>query len=98
MLLSPRPQLRKVVDIHLRFSLNYKGIPYKTIWLEYLEIEGEYKKAGIEPSGKRGGKDLYTCPGLVDPNTGAALADSQRSSRPKPTPQQLLLPKSKRER
>ena len=60
-----------------RYALNIKGAPYKTIWLEYLEIEGEYKKAGIAPSGKRGGKDLYTCPGLVDPNTGTALADSQ---------------------
>lgn len=56
--------------------MNIKGIPYKTVWLEYLEIEDTFKKAGIAPTGTRAGKPLYTCPGLVDPNTGAAIADS----------------------
>ncbi|VDC04770.1 unnamed protein product [Peniophora sp. CBMAI 1063] len=59
-----------------RYALNIKNIPYKTIWVEYLEIEPTFKKAGIPPTGTRGGKDLYTCPAIVDPNTGTAVADS----------------------
>ncbi|THV04418.1 hypothetical protein K435DRAFT_961889 [Dendrothele bispora CBS 962.96] len=60
-----------------RYSLNYKGLPYKTTWLEYPDVEPILKAAGIAPtSTKPDGSPLYTLPAIVDPNTGAAIAES----------------------
>ncbi|KAI0030126.1 hypothetical protein K488DRAFT_54903 [Vararia minispora EC-137] len=59
-----------------RYVLNIKGLPYRTVWLEYPDIETEMKRLSVPPTGKRDGKDLYTLPAIIDPNTGAAIADS----------------------
>jgi hypothetical protein len=54
-----------------RYSLNYKGIPYKTVWLEYEEIEPFSKRLGALPtSNKPDGRPHYTLPMIHDPATG----------------------------
>ncbi|KAJ3533355.1 hypothetical protein NMY22_g7363 [Coprinellus aureogranulatus] len=65
-----------------RFSLNYKGLPYKTEWLEYPEIALVLQKHGIPPYKlKPDGTPHYTVPAIldVDDATGgvkAMLVDS----------------------
>ncbi|KAA1475688.1 hypothetical protein DENSPDRAFT_783865 [Dentipellis sp. KUC8613] len=59
-----------------RFALNIKGIPYRTVWVEYPDIADVCKTIGAEPTGTRFGKPVYTLPAIQDPNTGAVVADS----------------------
>ncbi|THU90805.1 hypothetical protein K435DRAFT_249049 [Dendrothele bispora CBS 962.96] len=62
-----------------RYSLNYKGIPYKTIWVEYPDVASTLKAAGIAPhptTRKPDGSPMYTLPVIVDPNTGTSVSDS----------------------
>ena len=57
--------------------MNYKGIPYRTEWVEFPDIEPLSKKLGIEPTGlKLDGSPLYTLPAIHDPSTGVYIADS----------------------
>ena len=61
----------------LRYTLNFKGIPYKTEWVEYPDIEPLCKKLGIPPTYKKAdGKDHYTLPAIHDPSTGAYVSNS----------------------
>ena len=60
-----------------RLCLNYKGLPYKTEWLEYPEIEPHYIKHGIKPtSTKPDGSPFYTLPAIYDGSTGVYTSDS----------------------
>ena len=60
-----------------RFSLNYKGIPYKTQWIEYPDIETRCKDLGIAPTAKKSnGSAVYTLPAIHDPSTGKYVSDS----------------------
>jgi glutathione S-transferase len=60
-----------------RYTLNFKGIPYKTEWVEFPDIEPVCKKLGIPPTSKKAdGSDHYTLPAIHDPSTGAYMADS----------------------
>ena len=34
----------------VRYALNYKKLPYKTVWVEYLEIEPVARKVGAGPT------------------------------------------------
>jgi hypothetical protein len=53
----------------LRYVPNYKGIPYKTTWLEYPEIEPTMRSIGALPtSTKADGRTHYTLPVFVDPS------------------------------
>ncbi|THU85860.1 hypothetical protein K435DRAFT_763842 [Dendrothele bispora CBS 962.96] len=61
-----------------RYSLNYKGITYKTVWVEYPDIEKTLKDHGIaayttQPDGKT---PLYTLPAIYDPVTKTGLTES----------------------
>ncbi|KAK0481195.1 glutathione S-transferase [Armillaria luteobubalina] len=62
----------------VRYALNYKGIPYRTEWVEYPDIEGLYKTFGIPASATK--KDrvtpYYTLPLLRDLSTGAIISES----------------------
>ncbi|KAF8996518.1 hypothetical protein BDQ17DRAFT_1310307 [Cyathus striatus] len=61
----------------VRYILNYKGLPYKTEFVEYPDIEAVSKKLGLQPTGtKLDGSPLYTLPAIYDSTTGKALADS----------------------
>jgi len=60
-----------------RAVFNYKGIPYRTEWVEVPDIEPLSKKLGIKPNGqKKDGSPYYTLPAIYDPATGTAIADS----------------------
>ncbi|KAF9443132.1 hypothetical protein P691DRAFT_779056 [Macrolepiota fuliginosa MF-IS2] len=63
-----------------RYVLNYKKLPYKTVYVEFPDIETVSKKAGIPPFGKKpdGVTPHYTCPAITDDTTGAALSDSYK--------------------
>lgn len=57
--------------------MNYKGIPYRTEWVEYPDIEPLSKRLGIDPTGKKpDGSPYYTLPAIHDPSTNTYLADS----------------------
>jgi glutathione S-transferase len=64
-------------DIDSSYVLNLKGIAYKTVWLDYPDIEPELKKLGVEPSTFYVHKKHYTVPTVYDPNTKRAVTDSQ---------------------
>lgn len=57
--------------------MNYKGLAYKTEWIEYPDIEAVCKKIGAAPTNKKpDGRKKYTLPAIYDPNTNRAVADS----------------------
>ncbi|THU85869.1 hypothetical protein K435DRAFT_731956, partial [Dendrothele bispora CBS 962.96] len=61
-----------------RYSLNFKGIPFKTVWVEYPDIEKTLKDLGIaacatKPDGKT---PHYTLPAIYDPVTKTGLTES----------------------
>ncbi|KAF5385139.1 hypothetical protein D9615_001086 [Tricholomella constricta] len=60
-----------------RYSLNFKGLPYKTVWVEYPDIEALCKKIGAPPTAtKADGTPFYTVPAIHDPSTNTVIADS----------------------
>ncbi|TFY74217.1 hypothetical protein EWM64_g9796 [Hericium alpestre] len=61
---------------HHRIALNMKGVPYKTIWVDYCDIEPLSLKLDAPPSTTRAGAPLYTLPLIQDPSTGATVVDS----------------------
>ncbi|KAF8634683.1 hypothetical protein AX15_000784 [Amanita polypyramis BW_CC] len=64
----------------VRYTLNYKGLAYKTIWTEHLDIEKMSKERGIAPTGVNfeNGAPLYTLPAIYDESTGIGLSESHR--------------------
>lgn len=65
------------MSFHNRYSLNFKGLEFKTIWIEYPDIEGIAKELGVKPTGvKLNGDPEYTLPMIVDDSTGVALSES----------------------
>jgi glutathione S-transferase len=65
-----------------RLSLNYKGLPYKTEWIEFPRIANFCKEHGIQatpnPFRQRRGSPYYSLPAIIDNSTNptTALADS----------------------
>ncbi|KAF7347291.1 Glutathione S-transferase-like protein ustS [Mycena venus] len=57
-----------------RYALNFKGIPHKTVFLEYLEIEPLCKKIGAKPTSQT--SPQYTLPVIYDPSTDTVVSDS----------------------
>ncbi|KAH6879623.1 hypothetical protein BKA70DRAFT_1391434 [Coprinopsis sp. MPI-PUGE-AT-0042] len=74
------------------FILNYKRVPYRTVWLEINEVEAAMHRIGAPASGVRpDGRLIYSLPVLVDPvhrspisnpNTIAEYLESQYPARP----------------
>lgn len=64
--------------LRTRYALNVKGLPHKSVWVEYPDIEPLCKKIGAAPGGKQPGTGapLYTLPVIFDPNTNAVVSDS----------------------
>ncbi|KAG9051556.1 hypothetical protein FS837_004066 [Tulasnella sp. UAMH 9824] len=51
------------------FVLNYKQIPYKTVWVSYPDIEPTLKSLGFDPSTvTRAGREWFTLPVISDPS------------------------------
>ncbi|KAI9058483.1 glutathione transferase FuA class [Trametes sanguinea] len=60
-----------------RYCLNIKGLPYKTIWVEYPDIEAVCRKIGASAAQQRAdGSPYYTLPVIYDPNTKSAVTES----------------------
>jgi len=70
---------RTLTPNRLRFSLNLKGLKYKTVWVEFPDIEALYKQLGLEPTSTREPK--YTLPVIHDPSTNKAISDSMEIAR-----------------
>jgi glutathione S-transferase len=67
-----------LIILSSRFALNIKGVSYTTVFVEYPDIEGRLKADSVPSNGtKADSAPFYTLPALVDPNTGAKIADSQ---------------------
>ncbi|KAF8990472.1 hypothetical protein BDQ17DRAFT_1402009 [Cyathus striatus] len=61
----------------IRYCLNYKGLEYKTEWIEYPDIEAVSKKLSIHPTDyQEDGSPYYTLPAIYDSSTGVVLANS----------------------
>ncbi|KAJ7164636.1 hypothetical protein C8R43DRAFT_987643 [Mycena crocata] len=62
-----------------RYALNYKGLAYKTVWVEYPDIADLCKEIGAkETMIRKDGSPYYSLPIIHDPNTGAIISDSFR--------------------
>jgi glutathione S-transferase len=54
-----------------RFALGFKGVPFKTTWVDILDIPDVRKGLGCPPTRKfDDGSDFYTLPMLQDPSAG----------------------------
>lgn len=65
-------------SIMLSFALNFKGLKYKTEWVEYPDIKGVCKDRGARPTTVKsdGVTPHYTLPVIFDPATKTVLEDS----------------------
>ncbi|KAF5361271.1 hypothetical protein D9758_010318 [Tetrapyrgos nigripes] len=61
-----------------RYALNFKNIPYKTIWVEYPDIEPTLKQLNIAPCMTKadGVTPHYTLPAIYDPVRKEGVTDS----------------------
>ncbi|KAH8834544.1 hypothetical protein DL96DRAFT_1457399 [Flagelloscypha sp. PMI_526] len=51
----------------IRFILNFKRIPYETVWVEFPQVEATLRQIGAPPSSVRSdGRPVYTLPVIVD--------------------------------
>ncbi|KAF7302793.1 Glutathione transferase fungal specific class A [Mycena kentingensis (nom. inval.)] len=63
---SISPNVAKV-----RFALNFKGLAFKTVFVEFVDLPAIYEHIQAKPIGAK-----YTLPVLHDASTGMALANS----------------------
>ncbi|EGN99550.1 hypothetical protein SERLA73DRAFT_106153 [Serpula lacrymans var. lacrymans S7.3] len=60
-----------------RYTLAYKGLAFKTVWIELPDIAKRMKAIDAKPTGhKPDGSDSYTLPVIQDPSTGVVVSDS----------------------
>lgn len=60
-----------------RLALNFKGVPYSTIWVPLPDVEKVRRSVKVPACRKFGdGSDYYTLPIITDPNTDEAVGDS----------------------
>nr|VWO95979.1 Type III effector protein gala6 [Ganoderma boninense] len=51
-----------------RFILNYKRLPYRTVWIEFSDVETTLRRIGAQPTSYRSdGRPVYTLPAIIDP-------------------------------
>ena len=69
-------------NLACRYTLNIKGIPYKTVWVEYPDIKPLCLKIGASAAESLpDGSPLYTLPVIYDPNTQTPVSDSAAIAR-----------------
>jgi glutathione S-transferase len=64
--------------------LNYKGLPYKTVWVELCDVAALYASHNAAPSNdspSAAPHERCTVPALYDPNTGKFVSDSFKISK-----------------
>jgi glutathione S-transferase len=61
-----------------RFMLNYKQIPYKTVWIEFADVQSRLKELGAPSTATAadGITPFYSLPTIYDPNTEKFVSDS----------------------
>ncbi|KZT27484.1 hypothetical protein NEOLEDRAFT_1089152 [Neolentinus lepideus HHB14362 ss-1] len=60
-----------------RYALRLKRVPFRTIWVEFTDIEDICKKIGATPTGVwPDGRAMYTLPVLQDPRNNTVISDS----------------------
>ncbi|EGN96349.1 hypothetical protein SERLA73DRAFT_162189 [Serpula lacrymans var. lacrymans S7.3] len=53
------------------YTLAYKGLAFKSVWVELPDVEERMKAIGAKPTGRRpDGSDFYSLPTIQDPSTG----------------------------
>ncbi|TFK22721.1 hypothetical protein FA15DRAFT_558791, partial [Coprinopsis marcescibilis] len=67
----------------VRYSLNYKKIPFRTEWVEFPDIESLCRAKGVPPSRVTpSGREAYTLPAIYDSSyqmgTGIYVSDSAK--------------------
>ncbi|KAF5354239.1 hypothetical protein D9756_006990 [Leucocoprinus leucothites] len=63
---TPQPWAPNIWRI--RFILNYKNLPYKTVWVDTANVESTLRSINAPPSAVRSdGRPVYTLPVIVDP-------------------------------
>ncbi|TFK64493.1 hypothetical protein BDN72DRAFT_263701 [Pluteus cervinus] len=60
----------------IRYTLNYKQLPYRTEWVEFSDIVTLCKHIGAEPTTNDDGSQTHTLPVILDPNTNRIVSDS----------------------
>ncbi|CAA7270346.1 unnamed protein product [Cyclocybe aegerita] len=53
----------------VRFILNYKRLPYRTVWVNFQDVEATLRHIGVPPSTRSDGRAVYTLPVMVDQRT-----------------------------
>jgi hypothetical protein len=67
------------VVTRIRLALNYKKVPYTTVWVENADIQTAMKEIGATPTAKRPtGEDRCTLPTIRNPATGEVISDSAK--------------------
>ncbi|KAI0163517.1 hypothetical protein BJ166DRAFT_498153 [Pestalotiopsis sp. NC0098] len=57
-----------------RYALNFKGVDYRTSWVEYLDVTRTRKELGVPPCRFHAdGSPFYTLPVIQDHSNGGAL-------------------------
>jgi len=63
-----------------RYCLNFKGLPFETVWLEYPKIKPFYEQNSLAPTTswviKGSPTPVHTLPVIMDPNTNRFISDS----------------------
>jgi glutathione S-transferase len=60
------------------YVLNIKGIPYRTVWLDLIDVQSAIKDLGAPSTAEVFGKEFYSIPTIYDPSTGQAVTESQK--------------------
>jgi len=58
------------------FILNYKRLPYTTVWVEFQDVERTLRHIHAPPSSTRDGRPVYTLPVVVDSSRGQVLSNT----------------------
>ncbi|PSS08924.1 hypothetical protein EW026_g7933 [Hermanssonia centrifuga] len=68
---TPQPWAPNIWRI--RFILNYKRLPYRTVWVELSDVEATLRSINAPPtSHKSDGRPVYALPVIVDPRRNAS--------------------------
>ncbi|KAJ3516028.1 hypothetical protein NMY22_g14301 [Coprinellus aureogranulatus] len=63
---TPQPWAPNIWRV--RFILNYKRLRYRTVWVEFPQVEATLASIGAPPSGvSSSGRPIYSLPVLIDP-------------------------------
>ncbi|KAF9013577.1 hypothetical protein BDZ89DRAFT_963198 [Hymenopellis radicata] len=73
---GPTPQPWAPNIWRVRFILNYKRLRYRTVWVEFPDVEATIRSIGAPHSSTRSdGRRIYTLPVIVDPTRNPAAPE-----------------------